>query len=201
MYCPKCGVDLSDDSQFCRKCGQSQAVVSPTGAAVAVAPARVAVDKPRSKWSFGVFVVLLALIVLWVATSHSPVARQLQQIAKQQHTQQIDNPAEVVNAVSYTYSRFDAPSGATNVSLQGDFTASGGLGNDIQAYVLSEADFVNWQNRHASSSYYNSGKVTVGKITASLPAGAGTYYLVFDNRFSLLSRKSVRVKATFAYEQ
>jgi hypothetical protein len=33
-------------------------------------------------------------------------------------------------------------------TLQGNFTASGGLGNDVEAFVLSEADFVNWQNGH-----------------------------------------------------
>lgn len=36
MFCTKCGTDLSDDSQFCRKCGQPQ---GSTGGAVSVATA------------------------------------------------------------------------------------------------------------------------------------------------------------------
>lgn len=106
---------------------------------------------------------------------------KLQQLAKQQHAQQINNPAQVINALGYYYFKLDAPSGATNVSLQGNFTASGGSGNDVEAYVLSEADFVNWQNGHPAKTYYNSGKVTVGNISVNLPADAGTYYLVFNN--------------------
>jgi len=40
MFCMKCGTDLPDDSQFCRKCGQAQSVSSTSaGAAAAVAPA------------------------------------------------------------------------------------------------------------------------------------------------------------------
>jgi hypothetical protein len=34
-----------------------------------------------------------------------------------------------------------------------------------------------------------SGKVTVGNFSVNLPSDAATYFLVFDNRFSLLSKK------------
>jgi hypothetical protein len=41
MFCSHCGTNHPDDSQFCRKCGQTLAVVTSTGgAAAAVAPAR-----------------------------------------------------------------------------------------------------------------------------------------------------------------
>lgn len=195
MFCVKCGTGTPDDSQFCRKCGHPLGVTSATAAppAAPIPPA-----KPKSRWSLGVFLVLLALILWWVVASHSPGARQLQQIARPQHTDLLNNPALSINPTGYSYFKLDVPPGASGIHLQGNFTASGGSGNDIDAYVLSEADFVNWQNRHVATTYYNSGKVTVGDINVNLPA-AGTYYLVFDNRFSLLSQKSVRVNATLTY--
>ncbi len=40
MFCPKCGAETLDDSQFCRRCGQRSAVaVTSIGAGAAVAPA------------------------------------------------------------------------------------------------------------------------------------------------------------------
>jgi hypothetical protein len=91
--------------------------------------------------------------------------------------------------------------GAVSAVLQGNFTASGGSGNDIEAYVFSENDFMNWQNRHSAKTYYNSGRVTANNVSVNLPDDAGTYYLVFDNRFSLFSPKVVRVNATLSYYQ
>jgi hypothetical protein len=119
-------------------------------------------------------------------------AGALDQLVKRQHTTTIDKPDLTVG--SYNYFKLEVPTGATSVHLDGNFTASGGAGNDIEAYVLPESDFVNWQNHHAAKAFYNSGKVTVGNFSVNLPANAGIYYLVFDNRFSLFSKKEVEVK-------
>lgn len=40
MFCTKCGTDLPDDSQFCRKCGQQLSSTAVTVSGAAVAPAR-----------------------------------------------------------------------------------------------------------------------------------------------------------------
>jgi hypothetical protein len=212
MFCRKCGTETPDDSQFCRKCGLGLAVSSTsTGAGAAVAPARItevpkeAPKKAAVRTPFIIAgVVMLALVAYGIyATSNSSrgTASPIERLVKQQHVETAKNPDLRINALSFYSFKFDVPQGATSVQLHGNFTASGGLTNDIEAFVLSSDDFVNWQNRHAARSLYNSGKVTVGTLNVNLPADAGTYYLVFNNRFSLLTQRSVLVDATLTYYQ
>lgn len=56
---------------------------------------------------------------------------------------------------------------------------------------MDEDEFINWQNEYGEDALRESDKVTAGDITLSLPNGGGVYYLVFNNRFSLLSPKAV----------
>jgi hypothetical protein len=88
-----------------------------------------------------------------------------------------------------------------NVTLVGHFTANGGLGNDIRVVVLTEDDFLNWQNGHGARSYYDSKKTTAGSFNVRLPSAPATYRIVFDNSFSLLSNKTIDVEAKLQYEQ
>jgi zinc ribbon protein len=196
MFCSKCGTELRDDSQFCRKCGYALGTASAdSGAAVAPAPAEpklVATElKPKSvRAPFVVAAVLVALFIFFVvlanlSSTSNRNASTIDQFVKQQHTQNISNPALAVNATGYSYFKLTVPPGATSVHFQGNFSASGGSGNDIEAFVLPETDFVNWQNGHSAKSFYNSGKVTISTINANLPSDEGTYYLVFSNREGL----------------
>jgi hypothetical protein len=67
----------------------------------------------------------------------------------------------------------------------------------VEVVVVSEDAFTNWQNHHSVATYYNSGRVTVGSIDARLPSTIGnsgqsaTYYLIFNNTFSVFSNKAV----------
>jgi hypothetical protein len=101
----------------------------------------------------------------------------------------------------YNYFQLVVPAGASGAHLEGNFTARGGSGNDVQVYLLPENDFVNWQNRHGARSYYSSGRVMVGSFNVNLPNTAGNYYLIFDNRFSMLSPKTVQVNGALTYYQ
>jgi hypothetical protein len=211
VFCPKCGTEHPDDSQFCRKCGQGLAVASATGAAAAaVAPETKSQEtKPQRKLvrtPFAIAGVLLLIFMIYgynasQRANPNPAASPIDRIVKQQRTATISNPALAVNALSFSYFKLDVPPGATSVLLHGNFTASGGMGNDIEAFVMPESDFVNWQNGHSAKTFYNSGKVTVGSLNVNLPADAGTYYLVFNNKFSLLTQKILRVDAALTYYQ
>ena len=87
------------------------------------------------------------------------------------------------------------------MKMQGHFTATGGSGNDIEVYLLNQDEYTNWENHHQTPTYYNSGKVTTGEANVVLPSDAGTYYLVFNNKFSLVSPKAVDENFTMTYYQ
>lgn len=213
MFCLHCGTDIPDGSQFCRKCGQSQTVAStPGGAAAAVAPARIPTTpipsapkaKANSNRSVITLIVLLGVLVAgWFAVKHGsngpiPPPSYQTQPQPQLHTQTLGEGAFTVPAGASHYFKFTAPEGATNVRLQGHFTATGGTGNDVEVWLLTEDGFTNWQNGHATNTLYNSGRVTQDSLNVTLP-GAGTYYLVFNNKFSFLTPKAVQANASMTF--
>jgi hypothetical protein len=69
------------------------------------------------------------------------------------------------------------------------FRARGGSGNDIEVFILDEDGFENWRNGHRAPTYYNSGRVTVGRFDVRLRPGK--YFLVMSNTFSAVSNKVV----------
>jgi hypothetical protein len=83
--------------------------------------------------------------------------------------------------------------------VTGKFRAQGGPQNDIEAYILDQDGFLNWTNDHRAPAYYNSGRLTVGNIDTVL--GAGTYYLVFNNRYSQDDRKTVEASIQLRTDQ
>jgi hypothetical protein len=69
------------------------------------------------------------------------------------------------------------------------FRARGGSGNDIEVFIFDEDGFENWRNGHRAPTYYNSGRVTVGRFDVRLRPGK--YFLVMNNKFSAVSNKVV----------
>jgi hypothetical protein len=119
----------------------------------------------------------------------------------QPHSVPIGAAALTVNATAYSWYQVFVPPGVTSVSITGHFTATGGMGNDIAVYILDEDGFTNFKNGHPANTFYNSGKVTTASISAALPNSPTSYYLIFDNRFSLLTPKAVQLNATLNYMQ
>lgn len=109
-------------------------------------------------------------------------------------TQTIVDSVITVEAGKYVNYQFSVPSQA---SVSGNFTASGGSGNDIRVLILDETSYINWVNGHNVSTYYDSGQITTGKITAKLPKG--NYYLVYSNTFSIASTKNVKTRVDITY--
>jgi hypothetical protein len=176
------------------------------GGGAAVAPARIPepAPKPKSRALYVLAGIVIALFFLVYASTHNipnQSVTPIERLVRQQRTVTAKNPDLHLNALGFSSFKLDVPAGATGVNLHGNFTASGGLANDVEVFVLSADDFVNWQNRHAARSIYNSGRVTVGTLNVNLPSDAATYYLVFNNRFSLLTQRSVMVDTALTYYQ
>jgi|SRR5580704_11245549 hypothetical protein len=95
--------------------------------------------------------------------------------------------AVVVKAGTIYYIRFTVDGSARVV---GRFQATGGGGNDIKAVIASSDEFENWQNGHQAHVLFQTGRTSVATLNVPIRA-PGTYYLGFDNKFSLVSDKTV----------
>ena len=115
-------------------------------------------------------------------------------------TETVVSGAFIVEPRTFTPFKITLTPGMTNARLEGSFTASGAR-NDIEVTLLSEAQYANWQNRQRFDAAYVSGRVTSAKIAVTLPAGPGTYYMVFSNRFSIISNKAVTADVQLVYDR
>lgn len=121
------------------------------------------------------------------------------QNAPQVLTRPVAESAFTVPAHMAKQYKFTVPPGAIAVSLEGHFAATGGPRNSIEVWIMNDDQFVNWSNRHPLTTIYNSEKVTRGTIKVSLPADAGTYHVVFNNEFSVLTPKAIESSLTLKY--
>jgi hypothetical protein len=106
-----------------------------------------------------------------------------------------------VNSDSYVYYNFTVYSGPSNAKIsdtvQGTFNVSDGQEKTIRVYIMDGANFEDWKNGLDSNKYYDSGESSAGSVTATL-SSSGTYYLVFDNTYSAIS-KSVTTQVDYAH--
>jgi hypothetical protein len=168
---------------------------------------------PRRKRHYVLWTLFALLIVLflWLATSSNPFAQGMQELAGNKHDQAIVDTPFSISPHNFRYYKFSLREASTNVAIIGDFTASPALDkrkntqpreseNGIEVYVLSETAFAIWQTGYVTSSVFESGRVTEGKLQADLPAGAGVYYVVFSNKFASKAAKKVDATVVLHYK-
>lgn len=107
--------------------------------------------------------------------------------------------AFTLNAAQTIDWNFNVPANATNVRVEGSFAASGDAASDVEVYVLNDDDFVSWRNGQSVNALYKSGRRPRGILHAVLPVGAGTYHLVFNNKFSLSTPKAITANIRLRY--
>lgn len=207
LQCTRCGSALPDEAKFCLKCGNAVKAPMVIEAEPLPKPSRPLRVRPIVGWT------LLALLlagIVWATSSDNPYAQAIQEFVGWKHDQAIlDNPFSV-SPHNFRYYKFALPEASTNVAIVGQFSATSDdknrniatkdADNGIEVYVLSESAFAIWQNGYATGSVYESGRVPSGEIHADLPPGAGIYYLIFNNKFSIKTPKSVNATVLLRYK-
>lgn len=212
LGCSKCGSELPDEAQFCMKCGKPVGVPATQTARNNSSNSKSTATPPQRKrkrhvvlWSV---LALFLILLVWAATSENPFAQGIQEFAGWKHDEIVlDAPAEKPFSIgphAFRYYKFSLPQGSLKVAMVGQFKASAeasgnhrdkvkdtATDNTIEVFVLTDAAFTVWQNGYATSSLYESGRVAEGTVNGVLPAGAGVYYLVFSNKFSPKTSKTV----------
>ncbi len=150
----------------------------------------------KARFFFKAVVILFLAVVIWALVSRNPFAQGIQQAIGSNPDQTVLDKSFAVPAHGLRYYTFSLPADAKNVSVVGRFTSSGG---DIETFVLSEASFADWQKGSTASSVYASGRVSQGGLRGNMPAGAGVYYVVFNNRFDSQSPKNVKAIVRMHY--
>lgn len=156
---------------------------------------------PKSDLARNIVIIVLVIVLMIVA---AVVIGSLGSgggginLVPRRYTVNIVNGLITVPPGGYEYYEFTVPSCASNARVYGSFLASGGSGNDIIVDVMDQTNFINWENGHQAYAYYTSGQVTTGTINAYLQGG-NTYYLVYDNTFSVFSTKNVQTTVNLYY--
>ncbi len=101
--------------------------------------------------------------------------------------------------------QFSSFADSSNIGNRRDTTRSKNsenedVDNNIEVYVLTDSAFTVWQHGYATSSVYESGKVSEGSVQADVPAGAGIYYLVFSNKAAPKAAKNVHAAVLLRYK-
>ena len=209
LGCSKCGAALPDEAQFCLKCGKPISLPPKEEVALPAPAPRIIESRRKPRIFLWVLVGLLLGVVGWIAISDDPFAQGMQELVGWKHDDPVLGTPFSVSAHNLRYYKFSLPEGSVNVSIIGHFSATPDAkapkakedgDSDIEVYVLSEPAFAVWQNGYATSSVYESGRVSKGDIQAELPAGAGVYYLIFSNKFSAKTSKSVDANVVLRYK-
>lgn len=191
MFCAKCGTEIIEEHSFCGKCGTP---ATDFAKALSEAPKKRAIGPiGYSALALLAFLIVMFFIAQSQKTPNSSsdpaveMARLKVPIIRHE-SQVLLSGSHVVQPQQYvTYTISISPE-MRNARLSGRFTATGGAGNDLQALITDEDGLMNFKNGHQAKVYYESGKVTADSFDVRLEPG--TYYLVFNNGFSLVSNKA-----------
>jgi hypothetical protein len=85
------------------------------------------------------------------------------------------------------------PKGTEKALVQGSFTCKGGLNDDVSFLIFTKDQYVRWYSNYKNKPIFKLEKKKEGKFEFPVQADE-TYYFVFDNFFSTVSNKQVKIQ-------
>ena len=87
------------------------------------------------------------------------------------------------------------------MAVAGQFSvASDAAENTIEVLVLSEEELGKWQTGSVARWIYETGRSSEGSVQCDLPAGAGSYFVVFSNKFSTVGSKKITARLVLRHK-
>ncbi|MDA4137399.1 MAG: zinc ribbon domain-containing protein [Thaumarchaeota archaeon] len=188
-FCPACGSAIEPDAAFCPVCGRSLSRAVP----VAAVPAATTAAVGRSHLRRNALVLIIAVVVIAAALLVLGGG-----VLRTSHTQVVAGGYAVIPEGYFSSRNFSIPAGASNAVVSGSFQASGDFNNQITVLIMSQADFLVWQQGTQVQTYYDSGQVTGASVSVPLPAG-NQYVVVFDDTFTGAASTAITGQLTLSY--
>jgi len=145
----------------------------------------------------------LCTLLLVLACGTDPLGKLTDAVGARKLVDATDNVVNAtisVGAMDHAAYRVAVGESQKDPHIVGSFRASGGMGNDIKVFIMTETDYVNWANGHQGSTFYSSGQLTTSSFDVG-PLSPGNYRVVFDNSFSTFSRKNVSTRVDLKYRR
>lgn len=190
--CPYCAEEIQDAAVVCKHCRRD------LSAAPAATTAKVSGSRTRQSQVLVGALIAAALVIFFALRPGSDSAANVSQAGAQgpppptiitiADTNGVDIAAS--KYLTYTFSVSD-PRPCT---IEGHVLGLAGGNKDVEVLLFDSDGLTNWKNNNSAKVLFNGGKATATTISARLP-GPGTYHLVLNNVFSVLTDKTVQVRA------
>lgn len=155
----------------------------------------------KRRLALKIFLVLFICGFFWGLLSNNPFAQGFQSLLGWKPDQIILNNSFKIYPRGFRYYTFELPQASGNLSLVGqvsakesqpDSASASPEGSGIEIYVVAESDFQAWLKGESANHVYDSGRIAVARLHQKLPSTAGTYYVVFSNKFDTQSAKDIK---------
>jgi hypothetical protein len=146
---------------------------------------------------------LLAVVVfcaLWLSRPRKPLFRPAPGHQEERlYTVSTGDVNFSLHASAFHSLKFVVPPHRGRANLKGRFFVVGNT-DGIEAFLVNEEDYGNWQSGRTTFRYYDSGTARKGTLDVPLLAwSAGVYYLVFENRSATKTPKSIQANFSLTY--